>query len=153
MQLNLKGKVAMVAASSKGLGFGIAQELAREGAKLSIASRSKDGIEAAANKLREEAHADVLTALCLAQLSARGVHAPATLWRQQRRQLNRQQRSHLRLRCWLSPPPPPEPVQALAVACGEDKFAIAVWPRGLAIRFAKFITPWTGASACGGLFD
>ena len=30
MQLNLKGKVAMVAASSKGLGFGIAQELARE---------------------------------------------------------------------------------------------------------------------------
>ena len=25
MQLNLKGKVAMVAASSKGLGFGIAQ--------------------------------------------------------------------------------------------------------------------------------
>ena len=27
MQLNLKGKVAMVAASSKGLGFGIAQEL------------------------------------------------------------------------------------------------------------------------------
>ena len=29
MQLNLKGKVAMVAASSKGLGFGIAQ-VARE---------------------------------------------------------------------------------------------------------------------------
>ena len=41
MQLNLKGKVAMVAASSKGLGFGIAQELAREGAKLSIGSDQK----------------------------------------------------------------------------------------------------------------
>ena len=61
MQLNLKGKVAMVAASSKGLGFGIAQELAREGAKLSIGSRSKDGIEAAASKLQEETQADVLS--------------------------------------------------------------------------------------------
>ena len=26
--------------------------------------------------------------------------------------------------------PPPRPVQTLAVACGEEKFAIAVWPRG-----------------------
>ena len=63
MKLNLKGKVAMVAASSKGLGFGIAQELAREGAKLSIGSRSKDGIESAASKLREETHAEVLSSI------------------------------------------------------------------------------------------
>jgi 3-oxoacyl-[acyl-carrier protein] reductase len=63
MQLNLKGKVAMVAASSKGLGFGIAQELAREGAKLSIGSRSKDGIESAAKKLREQTQADVLSSI------------------------------------------------------------------------------------------
>tara|TARA_A100001015_G_scaffold137571_1_gene152572 strand:+ start:142 stop:984 length:843 start_codon:yes stop_codon:yes gene_type:complete len=63
MQLNLKGKVAMVAASSKGLGFGIAQELALEGAKLSIGSRSKDGIESAAKKLREETQADVLSSI------------------------------------------------------------------------------------------
>lgn len=63
MQLNLKDKVAMVAASSKGLGFGIAQELAREGAKLSIGSRSKNGIESAAKKLREETEAEVLTSI------------------------------------------------------------------------------------------
>ena len=63
MQLNLKGKIAMVAASSKGLGFGIAQELAREGAKLSIGSRSKDGIESAAKKLREETQAEVLSTI------------------------------------------------------------------------------------------
>ena len=49
--------------------------------------------------------------------------------------------------------PPPRPVQTLAVACGEEKFAIAVWPRGLAMRFAKIITPMAGASACGGLCD
>ena len=48
--------------------------------------------------------------------------------------------------------PPPRPVQTLAVACGEEKFAIAVWPRGLAMRFAKFITPKAGASVCGGLW-
>ena len=41
---------------------------------------------------------------------------------------------------WV-PPPPPELVQALAVARREEKFAIAVWQRGLAMRFAKFITP------------
>ena len=63
MQLNLKGKVAMVAASSKGLGFGIAQELAREGAKLSIGSRSEEGIESAAKKLREETQAEVLSTI------------------------------------------------------------------------------------------
>ena len=40
MDLKLKGQVAMVAASSKGLGYGIAQALAQEGASLSIGSRT-----------------------------------------------------------------------------------------------------------------
>ena len=53
MELGLNGKVAMVAASSKGLGFGIAKALAEEGAKLSIGSRTKDDIEAAAEQLRK----------------------------------------------------------------------------------------------------
>ena len=44
-------------------------------------------------------------------------------------------------------------MQAPAVACGEEKIAIAVWPRGLAMRVAKFITQRAGASACGGLCD
>ena len=33
MDLQLKGKIAMVAASSKGLGYGIARKLAQEGAR------------------------------------------------------------------------------------------------------------------------
>lgn len=52
MDLNLKNRVILVAASSKGIGFGIAQELAREGATLSIASRNKADIEKAAEKLK-----------------------------------------------------------------------------------------------------
>jgi 3-oxoacyl-[acyl-carrier protein] reductase len=60
MDLGFTGKVAMVAASSKGLGFGIAQELAREGASVSIASRTQTDIENAAAKLRDETGASVL---------------------------------------------------------------------------------------------
>ena len=63
MELGLKGKVAMVAASSKGLGFGIAKALAEEGAKLSIGSRTKDGIEAAAEQLRKENNTEVLSSV------------------------------------------------------------------------------------------
>ncbi|MDP7175279.1 MAG: SDR family NAD(P)-dependent oxidoreductase, partial [SAR324 cluster bacterium] len=60
MDLKLKGKVAMVAASSKGLGYGIAQVLAQEGASLSIGSRTEKDIEAAAEKLRNETGVQVL---------------------------------------------------------------------------------------------
>jgi 3-oxoacyl-[acyl-carrier protein] reductase len=60
MNLMLQGKVAMVAASSRGLGFGVARELAREGVKVSIASRDLDAAEKAAAELREETAASVL---------------------------------------------------------------------------------------------
>lgn len=49
----------MVAASSKGLGYGIARELAENGAVVCIASRTKDEVEAAAEKIREETNATV----------------------------------------------------------------------------------------------
>jgi len=54
MDLGLKDKVIMVAASSKGLGFGIARQAAKEGAVVSIASRSKKNINEAAGRLLEE---------------------------------------------------------------------------------------------------
>ena len=63
MELGLKGKVAMVAASSKGLGFGIAKALAEEGAQLSIGSRTKDDIEVAAEQLRKENNTGVLSSV------------------------------------------------------------------------------------------
>ena len=66
MDLQVKGKVYMIAASSKGLGFGIARELAKNGATVCIASRTKTEIETAAENLREETgatvHATVLDA-------------------------------------------------------------------------------------------
>ena len=54
MNLALKDKVIMVAASSKGLGFGAAEAVAREGARVSLASRTAKDIEAAAAKLRDQ---------------------------------------------------------------------------------------------------
>jgi 3-oxoacyl-[acyl-carrier protein] reductase len=51
MNLGLTGKVAMVAGASRGLGFGVADALAREGALVSISSRDKDAICAAARRI------------------------------------------------------------------------------------------------------
>jgi 3-oxoacyl-[acyl-carrier protein] reductase len=51
MNLGLTGKVAMVAGASRGLGFAVAEALAREGARVSIASRDADAIAAAAARI------------------------------------------------------------------------------------------------------
>ena len=63
MDLKLNGKVAMVAASSKGLGYGIAQALAREGASISIGSRTETDIENAAEQLRKETGVPILASV------------------------------------------------------------------------------------------
>jgi 3-oxoacyl-[acyl-carrier protein] reductase len=51
MDLGLEGRVALVTAASSGIGFGIAQALAAEGASVAISSRSRERVEAAADKI------------------------------------------------------------------------------------------------------
>lgn len=51
MDLGLKGKVAIVAAASKGLGYAVALELAREGAEVAICARTAADLERAAAEL------------------------------------------------------------------------------------------------------
>jgi 3-oxoacyl-[acyl-carrier protein] reductase len=63
MNLQIEGKVFMVAASSKGLGFGIARELAKNGATVCIASRTKTEIEKAAEILRKETTATIFASV------------------------------------------------------------------------------------------
>jgi 3-oxoacyl-[acyl-carrier protein] reductase len=60
MDLGLKGKVAMVAAASQGLGFAIAKVLAAEGAHVSIAARNQATIGAAASRIAEATGAPVM---------------------------------------------------------------------------------------------
>jgi 3-oxoacyl-[acyl-carrier protein] reductase len=48
MDLGIEGKVALVTGASKGLGFGVASALAREGVSVAVASRSEERIRQAA---------------------------------------------------------------------------------------------------------
>ena len=63
MQLNLKSKVAIMGASSKGSDFDITQELARKGDRVFISSRSQAAIDCVALRLCQETNAQVLATL------------------------------------------------------------------------------------------
>lgn len=60
MDLGISGRVAMVAAASKGLGRAVAESLAAEGCRLSICSRSLQSLE----PVREDLGGDTLAVAC-----------------------------------------------------------------------------------------
>ena len=60
MDLGLKGRVAIVAASSQGLGKAVAMALAREGTRLAMCARRIEAIESAAEEIRRATGAEVL---------------------------------------------------------------------------------------------
>ena len=64
MDLDLKDKVIMIAAASQGIGYGIAEAAAREGARLSLCSRSREKIEQAAATLRDQFGVDARGYVC-----------------------------------------------------------------------------------------
>ena len=53
MDLKVKDKVYMVAGASTGMGYAIAQRLAAEGARVSVASRNEQNIARAAATISE----------------------------------------------------------------------------------------------------
>lgn len=60
MDLGLTGKVAIVGGASMGIGYGIARQLACEGARVVITARREPGLSTAAEALRSETGAEVL---------------------------------------------------------------------------------------------
>jgi 3-oxoacyl-[acyl-carrier protein] reductase len=56
MDLGLDGKVALVTAASQGIGYGIARELAQEGVRVAVSSRTREKIEAAASEIGAHAY-------------------------------------------------------------------------------------------------
>lgn len=60
MDSGLKNRVAIVAASSQGIGRAAAEGFAAEGCKVAMCSRNKTNLTAAADKIREQYHTEVL---------------------------------------------------------------------------------------------
>jgi 3-oxoacyl-[acyl-carrier protein] reductase len=70
MDLGIEGRVALVMGASKGIGLGIAAALAREGAQVAMASRSRERLEAAAEEVEGEAAVFVADTADLDRLAA-----------------------------------------------------------------------------------
>src|SRR5262249_54833094 len=79
MDLGLKGKVAIVTGASRGIGRAIAEELANEGAHVSITARGETGLEAAAAELRRHGGTVVATVADVARAEDTGRVVEATL--------------------------------------------------------------------------
>ncbi len=60
MDLGLRGRVALVAAASGGIGYASALELAREGARVFLCSRDEGRVTAAAERIKAETGAEVV---------------------------------------------------------------------------------------------
>ncbi len=78
MDLNLKGKRALVTGGSKGIGKACAQVLAEEGCSVMIASRDGAALEAAAGDIKAKTGADVKWKA--SDLSQRGVAEDLAKW-------------------------------------------------------------------------
>lgn len=70
MDLGLRGKVALVTASSQGIGLACAKALAQEGARVALCARRADVLERLARELRDSSGAEVEAFAC--DLSQRG---------------------------------------------------------------------------------
>ncbi len=64
MDLGLQNQVALVAASSKGLGLGVARALAANGAKVSLCSRTLDDVALAAKAIADDYGVQTLASAC-----------------------------------------------------------------------------------------
>ncbi len=60
---DLSGKVALVTGASRGIGLAVAEALALAGAKVVLSSRKQEGLDKAAEQIREKG-GDVLAHCC-----------------------------------------------------------------------------------------
>jgi 3-oxoacyl-[acyl-carrier protein] reductase len=129
VELNLKGKVAMIAGASRGLGLAIAKMLAAEGAAVSIASRDAAAIEAAAEKVRRETGGSALGVVA-------DVRSAEAIERWRRATIERF--GGIDLLVTNSGGPPPGPVEAFDDAAWQNAFELLVLS---ALRMVRAVTP------------
>ena len=83
MDLGLRDKVVLVGGASRGLGYAVAEAVAREGARVSIMARDAAAIEEAANRLTASTGAEVVAHsvdVSAPQAIERWVEGTAELW-------------------------------------------------------------------------
>jgi 3-oxoacyl-[acyl-carrier protein] reductase len=61
VDLDLNGRIAIIGGASQGIGYGVARQLAEEGAKVVITARREPALAAAAEKIRKDTGAEVLS--------------------------------------------------------------------------------------------
>src|SRR5262249_55901743 len=61
MNSGLKDRVAIIAASSQGIGRATAEAFAEEGCRIAICARNSANLESVAEKIRQQHHTEVLT--------------------------------------------------------------------------------------------
>ncbi len=64
MDLGLQSRVALVAASSQGIGLATAEALAAEGCRIAMCARNQSSLTAAADKIKKRYNAEVLAEIC-----------------------------------------------------------------------------------------
>jgi 3-oxoacyl-[acyl-carrier protein] reductase len=64
MDLGLKNRVALVAASSQGLGLATAEAFAAEGCRVAMCARNEQTLQAAADKIRKQHKVEVMAEAC-----------------------------------------------------------------------------------------
>jgi len=64
MELGLAGKVALVGGASRGIGKAVALALAREGCRVAVGARGREGLEAAAAEIAGTTGSEVLPVVC-----------------------------------------------------------------------------------------
>jgi 3-oxoacyl-[acyl-carrier protein] reductase len=79
MELGLQGRVALVMGASQGIGLGIAEALAREGARVAVASRSRERIDKAAATIEGDVSPFVADATDLDRMAELPAEAEAAL--------------------------------------------------------------------------
>ncbi len=90
MNLGLKDRVALVAASSQGIGLATAEAFAAEGCRVAICARNQTALQSAAEQIRKQHHVEVLAeALDVTD-------APAVSQFRRRRRRKIRHRRHLR---------------------------------------------------------
>ncbi len=129
MDFGLKGKVAMIAGASRGLGFAVAEALAAEGAAVSIASRNEDAISGAARRIEPKGGCDVLA-------TAADVSVATDIERWRARTVERW--GGIDVLVTNSGGPPPGDFVSLDDAAWEKAFELLVLS---AVRMARAVTP------------